>query len=73
MTPGRAASLSEALASRREEALLYRQLATLRRDVPLKETLRDLEWRGARPQLKELCHNLGDDKFPARVERWRST
>ena len=72
VAPGRAASLSEALASRREEAMLYRELATLSRDVPLNEKLRDLEWRGALPRLKELCHELGDDKFPARVERWRS-
>jgi 5'-3' exonuclease len=72
VTPGRAASLSAALTSHRKEALLYRELATLRRDVPLKETLRDLEWRGAHPQLKELCQALGDEKFPIRVERWRT-
>ncbi len=73
VSAGRAVSLSQALSSRREEALLYRELATLRRDVPLKETLRDLEWRGAHPRLKDICHNLGDDKFPARVERWRAS
>jgi 5'-3' exonuclease len=73
ITPGRASSLSEALKDRRNEAMLYRRLATLRRDVPLKETLRDLQWRGALPRLKKLCHTLGDDGFPARVERWRSS
>jgi 5'-3' exonuclease len=29
-----------------QDALLYRTLATLRRDVPLKETLEDLRYRG---------------------------
>ena len=72
LSPGRAARLAENLAARREEALLYRQLATLREDVPLKEKLSDLEWRGARRRLKEFCHKLGDEKLPARISRWRS-
>ena len=73
ITPGRAARLAEALTSRSKEAALYRELATLRSDVPLKEKLRDLEWRGAFPRLQELCHNLGDDKLPARISRWRAS
>ncbi len=71
ITAGRAASLAEALSTRRAEALLYRQLATLRTDVPLKEKLSDLAWRGAHERLKELCHQLGDDKLPERISRWR--
>jgi hypothetical protein len=35
------------LAARRDEAALYRKLATLRSDVPLKEKLSDLKWPGA--------------------------
>ena len=46
LSPGRAARLLESLAAHREEALLYRRLATLRDDVPLREDLADLEWRG---------------------------
>ena len=34
------------LAERREDARLYRRLATLVTDVPLAETLEDLRWRG---------------------------
>ena len=68
---GRATSLAESLASRRDEAYLYRTLATLRYDVPLKETLNDLKWQGAYPRLKRLCHDLGDDRIPERVPRWR--
>lgn len=68
---GRGARLAESLGARRAEALLYRQLATLRDDVPLKETLDDLEWRGAYERLRELSARLGDEGFPKRVGRWR--
>ncbi|MEX1247446.1 MAG: 5'-3' exonuclease H3TH domain-containing protein [Anaerolineales bacterium] len=71
MAPGRAASLSISLEQHREEVLLYRRLATLRTDVPLAETLGDLEWQGALPRLKELCAELGDASIPERVTRWR--
>lgn len=68
---GRAARLVESLAQRRGDALLYRQLATLREDVPLQEKLSELEWQGAREQLKEICHKLGDEQLPKRISRWR--
>ena len=68
---GRAARLSESLVQGWKEALLFRQLATLRQDVPLKEKIGDLEWQGAREQLKEICHKLGDERFPDRISRWR--
>jgi 5'-3' exonuclease len=71
ISPGRAASLAASLAQRRDEAYLYRTLATLRTDVPLKETLHDLKWQGAYPRLKKLCHEFGDDRIPERIPRWR--
>jgi 5'-3' exonuclease len=71
LSASRAARLAESLALHRAEALLFRTLATLREDVPLQETLADLEWQGAAARLSEVCHRLGDDKFPGRVPRWR--
>src|SRR5258708_17076229 len=68
---GRTASPAASLASRPAEARLCRQLATLRHDVPLPEKLSDLEWRGARSRLKELCRDLGDERFAARITPWR--
>lgn len=68
---GRAARLAESLAQHREEALLYRRLATLREDVPLQEKLGDLEWRGANEHLKEICRRLGDAQIPKQISRWR--
>jgi 5'-3' exonuclease len=71
ITPGRASSLTESLIQRREEALLYRELATLRTDVPLKEKLGDLKWQGAQEQLKKVCQKLGDERILDRISRWR--
>jgi 5'-3' exonuclease len=71
ISAGRAASLAASLSQRRDEAYLYRTLATLRADVPLKETLNDLKWRGAYPRLKKLSHEFGDDRIPERIPRWR--
>ena len=71
VSPGRAASLAGSLAQRREEALLYRQLATVREDVPLKEKHSDLKWQGAHKRLKEICHELGEERIPMRISRWR--
>lgn len=51
--------LAAVLAERREDALLYKKLATLVRDVPLKESLADLEYKGApRASFEELCKRL---------------
>ena len=61
---GRGARLAESLAEGRDEAMLFRKLATLREDVPLEETLEDLEWRGAYERLVELCARLGDGVVP---------
>jgi 5'-3' exonuclease len=71
ISPGRAASLAESLSQRREEAQLYKKLATVREDVPLTEKLNDLKWQGAYPRLRELCHELGDERIPERIPRWR--
>jgi len=71
ISAGRAASLAESLSQRRDEAQLYKKLATVREDVPLKEKLSDLKWRGAYERLKALCHELGDEKIPMRIARWR--
>jgi len=69
----RAARLVESLAAHREEALLYRRLATLRLDVPLEEELADLEWRGAAPELEEVCRELGDEGLATRLAARRDT
>ena len=68
---GRATTLVANLQQNYKDALLFRELSTLRKDVPLKESLADLGWQGAYTRLKKLCHELGDERIPERVQRWR--
>ena len=64
--------LAASLAERRDDAMLYRRLATLSTDVPLGEGLADLEWRGARrSELERLAGAIGATDLLARVPRWR--
>lgn len=66
-----AARLSANLEASRPEALLYRTLTTLRRDVPLDESLDDLEWRGAdRARFTAFCEHFGFGRLSRRPHRW---
>jgi hypothetical protein len=61
-----AAALAASLEAHREEAALYRTLATVRTDVPLAEGLDDLRVRGPRPELvAALGARLGDARLAA--------
>jgi 5'-3' exonuclease len=63
-----AAALGESLGVHRTEAFLFRQLATLRTDVPLTEGLDDLRWRGPDgAALAALAAQWGDDALVARA------
>ena len=67
----RSGRLAQSLRTRRDKAGLYKRLATLRTDVPLKESVAALEWRGARrAELEALCERLGDRALLARVPRY---
>ena len=70
LTPGRALRLAENLKADQEAVLLYRRLATLRLDVPIREKISDLKWRGARAELKQLCQEWSAKTLPERVPRW---
>ena len=66
-----AARLGAALRDRREEALLCRDLAELRTDLPLRQTADDLRWRGAhRASLESLSATLDDRSVLERIDRW---
>ena len=55
-----AAGIADSLADRLDDALFYRQLATLRLDVELDESLEDLRWRGIdRNHFDQFCASLG--------------
>ena len=68
-----APGLSVTLRAHWDEALLYRQLATLRRDVPLPQTdPEELRWRGARRgPFAALCDELGARGLAGRPHLWQ--
>ena len=64
-----AARLAENLEAMREEAALYKTLATLRTDVPIEETIDDMRWDGPDlPALRRLCEEIGETRVLARFE-----
>jgi len=63
-----AATLAQNLREHREDAMLYRTLATLRTDVPITESLNELRWTGPdRPALESLCEELGERALLDRI------
>ncbi|HVD92852.1 MAG TPA: 5'-3' exonuclease H3TH domain-containing protein [Vicinamibacterales bacterium] len=52
------ASLARALESGRDHAFLFRDLATLRVDIPLFESVEDLRWLGPTPEFAPLAARL---------------
>ncbi len=66
-----AGRLALALRQGRDEAYLYRRLATLNRDADAPGEVDDLAWRGVpRAPFQALCAELGFESIPARVHRW---
>jgi 5'-3' exonuclease len=64
--------LAATLVDRRQDVFLYRDLTTLRFDVPLTETLGDLEWKGVkRDPFLELCEELGFEGVQERPHKWQ--
>jgi len=59
--------LAATLAARRDEALLYKRLATLREDAPIRESLADLAWRGPGAGLENFCARIGFGGFAERA------
>ncbi len=66
-----AKALATNLRAGREDAALYKTLATLRTDVPIESSLEDLRWPGAhRERLEALCAEIGDERVLSRVPAW---
>lgn len=64
--------LATNLAEARDDAILYKKLATLVTDVPLPQTLDDLRWRGADPaQWNAWCDAVGASDSLRRRPRLR--
>jgi 5'-3' exonuclease len=65
-----AATLAANLAAQIDDALLFRRLATLRLDVPLTESLDDLEWKGPDDaELEKFAASIGDPRIAIRARQ----
>lgn len=66
-----AAKLAATLRDNLADALLFKELATLRRDVPLTESIQDLEWQGVpRHLFTEFCDEFAFTQLLRRPHRW---
>lgn len=59
----------DVLGERREQALLFKNLATLRRDAPVGARVEDLAWRGPTPAFDAWTTRLGDERLFTRCAR----
>jgi 5'-3' exonuclease len=66
-----AATIAKTLLEWKDEARLYRRLATLVTDVPLRESEGDLAFRGVpRAAFEAWCDRLGASELKTRPKRW---
>ena len=66
-----AAALQAILSQEYDNAILYRQLATLRFDVPINADPHTIRWRGARrAEYEELCRELGSERLATLPHQW---
>lgn len=67
-----ARSLAQNLTAHREDVALYKELATLRLDVPIREAIEDIRWKGAKPdEYRTLCIECGFDGLLTAPDMWQ--
>jgi len=59
----------EVLGERRELALLFKRLATLRSNVPVFKDVDELAWSGPRSTFKDWCARVEDPRLHARAQK----
>lgn len=64
-----ASRLAATLFEQWNDALLFRTLATLRRDVPVFDAVDDLRWRGPRPEFEARCARMTSPELFSRATR----
>jgi 5'-3' exonuclease len=70
--PRGATQLAATLVEHRDDALLYRKLATLVDTVPLAESLDDLQFNGVpRARFERWCDDLGVERLKTVPKRWQ--
>jgi 5'-3' exonuclease len=72
--PRGAIALATTFAERRDDAMLYRKLATLVDDVPLPQSLDDLRFDGVpRARFESWCDAIGAGTLRTAPKRWRES
>ena len=64
-----AAGLAKTLRQQQDDALLFRDLATLRTDHPVFDDVDELHWRGPTQEFTECCSRLGVKGLSQRAQR----
>lgn len=59
----------DVLKDKRELALLFKTLATLRTDAPLFKKIDELRWKGSTPAFQTVAEKIGDTRLAARVAK----
>jgi 5'-3' exonuclease len=62
----------DVLGSNRQQALLFKTLATLRTDAPLFSDVDELRWHGPGPEFGEIAARIGDARLVARADELAS-
>ena len=66
-----ASGAADSLNAHTSEVRLYKELATLRTDVPMDASLKTLEWKGVdQEKYQSLCDELGFGRLANLPHRW---
>lgn len=65
--------LAGTLATRRNDALLYRRLATLDLNAPVMADVEELRWTGPLVHLVSMCKHLDAPRLVGRLEKLAET
>ena len=61
------AKLAATLVEQQDDVMLYRDLATLRTDAQLFESVDELKWNGPRPEFEALCESMNATRLWGRA------
>lgn len=56
----------------RQQALLFKDLATLRTNAPLYKNVNSLRWKGAKPSFAAVAEQIGEPRLASRVQKVES-
>ena len=65
-------TLAATLAEHREQALLFKEIATVRIDAPVAKSVEDLEWKHPGPNFEEFCANNRMEALASRAQTLRA-